>query len=93
MHVACFLYLMKVIKHGGPFLQSSYFFKKLQPGLLSGPETGRSCRATFWFVFSKTTHPFWNHDSNCFMCNRDHARKTSARKEGEGGQELPNLAN
>ena len=43
MHVACFLYLMKVIKHSGLLFQYSYFFKKLQSGLLSGPETWRSC--------------------------------------------------
>ena len=64
MHLAYFLYLMKVIKHGGLFFQYSYFFKKLQSGLLSGPKTGRSCRETFQFVFTKMTHPFWNHGCN-----------------------------
>ena len=53
MHVTCFLYLMIVIKHGRPFFKNSSFFKKLQCGILSGPETGRSFRATFWFVFTK----------------------------------------
>ena len=64
MHVTCFLYSMKVIKHGVLFFQNSYFFKKLHSGILSGPETGRSCRATFQFVFSKTTGPFWTHEQN-----------------------------
>ena len=53
MWVNCFLYLMIVIKHGRPLFQNSYLFKKLQCGILSGPETGRSFRATFWFVFTK----------------------------------------
>ena len=53
MHVTCFLYLMIVIKHGRLFFKNSSFFKKLQCGILSGPETGRSFRATFWFVFTK----------------------------------------
>ena len=53
MHVTCFLYQMIVIKHGRLFFKNSSFFKKLQCGILSGPETGRSFRATFWFVFTK----------------------------------------
>ena len=44
---------MIVIKHGRLFFKNSSFFKKLQCGILSGPETGRSFRATFWFVFTK----------------------------------------
>ena len=35
------------------FFKIFYFFKKLQCGIFSGPETGRSFRATFRFVFAK----------------------------------------
>ena len=55
MHVTCFLYLIMVIKHGRLFFQNFYFFKKLQCGMFSGPETGRSFRATFQFVFAKSS--------------------------------------
>ena len=57
MRVTCFLYLMMVIKPGELCFQNSYFFKKLQCGIFSGPETGRSFRATFQFVFSKFHRP------------------------------------
>ena len=55
MYVTCFLHLMMVIEHIGLLFQNSYFFKKLQCGILSGPDTGRSFRATFWFLFAKSS--------------------------------------
>jgi len=55
MHVTYFLYLIMVIKHGRLFFQKNYFFKKLQCGMFTGPETERSFRATFQFVFGKSS--------------------------------------